>query len=241
MKRNCFLAVALCAMALLMPQTASAYDGLDFILNAETGEAEVWWNDDREPSSIVIPETVMEDGVTYTVTGIYKTAFKNCTWLESVTLPATIKRIGNEAFFGCSGLRELVLPDGIEVIGNFAFRDCTGLTELTVPATVTEIGDGAFWCCSGLTLTMTAAVPLTAGEGAFTAIKKMYVPAESGAAYYRADSYPTTRMYCKQTMMEREYMAEDCVGYQMVITTKNGEVITLPTSQLQSVDWVKPE
>lgn len=240
MKRNVFLAVALCAVALLMPQTASAYDGLDFILNAETGEAEVRWDAYREPSSIVIPETVTEDGVTYTVTGISRTAFMNCTWLESVTLPATIKRIGNKAFSGCSGLKELVLPDGIEVIGDFAFIDCTGLTELTVPATVTEIGEGAFWCYSGLTLTMTAAVPPTAGEGAFLDIKKMYVPVESGAAYFRADSYPVTKMYCKQTMMEREYMAEDCVGYQMVITTKNGEVITLPTCQLQSVDWVKP-
>ena len=77
-------------------------------------------------------------------------AFKDCTGLTSVTLPAGITSIGWYAFEGCSGLTSLNLPSNIKWIGKRAFYGCSGLTSLNLPASITEIDDEAFSNCSGL-------------------------------------------------------------------------------------------
>ena len=82
---------------------------------------------------------------------IGKCAFKGCSGLTSLTLPAGITEIGDEAFEYCSGLTSLTLPAGITEIGSSAFFGCSGLTSLTLPAGITSIGDDAFYGCSGLT------------------------------------------------------------------------------------------
>ena len=78
-------------------------------------------------------------------------AFRDCSGLTSLTLPAGITWIDVGAFYGCSGLTNLNLPDGITKIDYGAFWGCSGLTSLTLPAGITSIGDKAFWYCSGLT------------------------------------------------------------------------------------------
>ena len=78
-------------------------------------------------------------------------AFKGCSGLTSLTLPAGITSIGSAAFYGCSGLTSLTLPAGITWIDSYAFLNCSGLTSLTLPAGITWIGERAFYGCSGLT------------------------------------------------------------------------------------------
>ncbi len=78
-------------------------------------------------------------------------AFKGCSGLTSLTLPAGITKIGSETFEGCSGLTSLTLPAGITKIGSETFEGCSGLTSLTLPAGITWIGERAFYGCSGLT------------------------------------------------------------------------------------------
>ena len=98
---------------------------------------------------------------------IGKCAFKGCSGLTSLTLPAGITEIGDEAFEYCSGLTSLTLPDGITEIGSSAFFGCSGLTSLTLPAGITEIGSSAFFGCSGLTsLTLPAGIT-SIGDDAF--------------------------------------------------------------------------
>ena len=82
---------------------------------------------------------------------IGKFAFKGCSGLTSLTLPANIKWIGESAFSGCSGLTSLTLPDGVTEIGQSAFSACSGLTSLTLPSSIAAIGESAFSACSGLT------------------------------------------------------------------------------------------
>ena len=82
---------------------------------------------------------------------IGKFAFKGCSGLTSLTLPANIKWIGESAFSGCSELTSLTLPDGVEKIGQSAFYHCSGLTSLTLPSSITTISENAFSGCSGLT------------------------------------------------------------------------------------------
>lgn len=54
--------------------------------------------------------------------------FYNCSSLQNITLPSSLKRIGEDAFSGCKALRELYLPTGLEYVGSSAFNDCTALS-----------------------------------------------------------------------------------------------------------------
>ena len=81
---------------------------------------------------------------------IGKFAFKGCSGLTSLPLPANIEWIGASAFSGCSGLTSLTLPSSITTISASAFSDCSGLTSLTLPDGITKIGESAFSNCSGL-------------------------------------------------------------------------------------------
>ena len=74
-------------------------------------------------------------------------AFKGCSGLTSLNLPAGITRISGYAFYGCSGLTSLTLPASISEIGDWAFSGCSGLTSLTLPSSITEIGWSAFYKC----------------------------------------------------------------------------------------------
>lgn len=64
--------------------------------------------------------------------------------LSTVTLPNSLRAIGQSAFAGCKNLTGIALPEGLEVIKETAFRDCESLAELTLPSTLLEVGARAF-------------------------------------------------------------------------------------------------
>lgn len=65
------------------------------------------------------------------------TAFMNTKQLQSVTLPSSLRRIGETAFY-LSNLPAIALPDGLVQIDGSAFK-ATLLTTLHIPASVTAI------------------------------------------------------------------------------------------------------
>ncbi len=76
------------------------------------------WNGYTKPSSsVVIPSTVTYAGQVYTVTSIAKYAFSNCTGLYGITIPSSIKTIGDRAFYDCSWLHVINLPSTALMMG----------------------------------------------------------------------------------------------------------------------------
>ncbi|WP_349948649.1 leucine-rich repeat protein [Lacrimispora sp. BS-2] len=77
------------------------------------------------------------------VTEIPDNFFYGATGFQELTLPASLKRIGNRAFDRFP-LESIELPAGLEEIGVEAF-ECSKLTGIKIPKTVKTIGDRAFY------------------------------------------------------------------------------------------------
>lgn len=78
-------------------------------------------------------------------------SFANCTLLNFVALPKSLKEIGRMDFYRCVGLTSINIPSNVTLIGDDAFEGCTGITTIQIPAAVTSIGNNAFRGCSNLT------------------------------------------------------------------------------------------
>ena len=63
---------------------------------------------------------------------------------SSVSIPDSIKIIGEEAFAGNTSLTSINLGKNVTEIEYGAFKNCTYLNNITIPDTVTSIGNGAF-------------------------------------------------------------------------------------------------
>ena len=85
-----------------------------------------------------------------TVVAIEESAFANST-ISSVTIPNSVKTIGNWAFSGCENLRTVTLPASVTEIGEGVFEVCTKLTSVRIPASVKTIQKWTFEECEALT------------------------------------------------------------------------------------------
>lgn len=78
-------------------------------------------------SEITIPSYL--DG--YPVTKIQDEAFL-ASLLTSITIPDTVKSIGNYAFYGSNSLKKIYIPKSVTKIGDFAFASCNLLNSINV-------------------------------------------------------------------------------------------------------------
>ena len=100
--------------------------------------------------SLTIPETVVNNGTTYTITEIRNSAFYNCTNLTSIDLPKSLTNINIRAFYNCNNLTIVEIPNSVINIGDEAFNYCANLTNVNIPDNLTNLGFSAF-ANSGIT------------------------------------------------------------------------------------------
>ncbi len=81
---------------------------------------------------------------------IAKSAFENCTSLQSVHLADTIKKIEESAFANCTSLLSIHIPNDITTIAYHTFYNCSSLRAVHLPNNVTSIEAGAFDGCASL-------------------------------------------------------------------------------------------
>ena len=174
-KRLCVLLVVLCG-------TISNVFGYDFrygdlyykITNNNTVEVTspqgTPWRGGNYPglTSVVIPEKVVYNGITYSVIGIEDYVFYGCSSLTSINIPNSVTSIGDWAFRGCSSLTSITIPNSVTSIGSQAFRGCNGLTSIVIPNSVTSIESFAFYGCSSLTSITIPNGVTSIGEYAFS-------------------------------------------------------------------------
>ena len=98
-----------------------------------------------------IEDIIIEEGVSGIADGSWsQSIFKGFSKLSSVSLPATLKRIGNYAFADCESLLSVNFGNGIEEIGNSAFSGCSSLKSVKLGSNVRSIGDSAFYEATNL-------------------------------------------------------------------------------------------
>ena len=115
------------AMAASVSDLTFAYD--DIRRTAEITDCNTAAAGDLE-----IPKTVAKGVAKYTVTGIRDRAFFGCTGLKSVTIPESVKSIGNLAFSACYGLKSVAFS-GMKppVVEHTLFWACNKIERIEVP------------------------------------------------------------------------------------------------------------
>ena len=78
--------------------------------------------------TVVIPQYVRG----HKVTEIKANAFQGNTDIRSITIPATIQRIGACAFYDCKGLSKVEMHSTADRIEDFAFAHCEQLVSIFV-------------------------------------------------------------------------------------------------------------
>ncbi len=70
--------------------------------------------------------------------------------ITSITLPNTVRSIGNAAFWDCESLISVNIPEGVDKIGENTFAECGKLENIIIPKSVRSIERRAFFQCDSL-------------------------------------------------------------------------------------------
>ncbi|MDE5728318.1 MAG: leucine-rich repeat domain-containing protein [Duncaniella sp.] len=116
-------------------------DGIAY--NIIEGGVEITKNDEAYTGVITVPETVTMDGKTYNVIKIGESALWGST-VTSISLPESLKTIGDNAFTFSKNLSDVVIPDNVTSVGKEAFSASPAIKTLTIGASVKTMGIEVF-------------------------------------------------------------------------------------------------
>lgn len=85
-----------------------------------------------------------------TLKKVGESAFDGCDKLEKVTIAPGMTKLPFAMFSGCKSLKSVVIPDGIKIIGDTCFCDCDSLQKVTLPKSLKVVEFGAFGNCKKL-------------------------------------------------------------------------------------------
>ena len=117
-------------------------DGLRYCLDETNGLAKfAGFNKSTDITTLVIPSTVRKDGKTYAVvdyeSGNNQNGYYNSYRQEklvSISLPKTIRYIGNYAFAALPSMQYIEIPENVTTMGNSIFYDSNNLKTIKINA-----------------------------------------------------------------------------------------------------------
>lgn len=96
--------------------------------------------------------------------------------LRSITLGKDVNTLKQRAFRGCTGITKIVIPAGVDEIPDYAFEGCTSLADVAIPSGVVKIGANAFHQCANLEVASIPAKIMEIGANAFDGCEKLSIP-----------------------------------------------------------------
>lgn len=93
--------------------------------------------------------------------------FRECRRLRSVKMSANVQEIGNRAFAGTARLTHLTVGDSCRTIGSGFCADAAGIQEISLGAGIETIGDYACYGCPSMTAFRCDAEIIKLGYGSF--------------------------------------------------------------------------
>jgi hypothetical protein len=171
------------------------------------------WNRENSPQITVnIAEGTL--GIADCAFGDSDDFFDGNPMLQTVTLPNSLKHIGNLAFWCCLNLSSIILPNSLTNIGASAFSECFNLSSIILPNSLTNIGARAFYSTGLSSITLPPNIQFI-GESAFMycnsllAVHSEAVTAPTlGSIYVFRDNYFTPP--AGQTL----YLKPNATGYE---------------------------
>ena len=119
MKRS-FLLLTLLWGALSAWAHDAEVDGIFYNLNAANKTATVTFKgyfsatyNNEYSGDVVIPETVIYNGITYSVTSLADGCFQYCSSLTAITIPNSVTSVGDGCFSDCSSLTSITIPNSV--------------------------------------------------------------------------------------------------------------------------------
>ncbi len=148
-----------------------------------------WNNYSNEYSGdVVIPEKVVYEEETYTVTSIGERAFSECRSLSSITIPNSLTDIKNNAFWNCDKLTSVNISDiaawcNVNKNSNPLYLYYANLylngekiTDLIIPEGVDSIKDGSFNCTSLTSINIPNSVTYLGSFRGCTSLTSINIP-----------------------------------------------------------------
>lgn len=135
--------------AINIPETIAGYTVTE--IGAGAFKSENLESINHQIQSVVLPNTIKKIGQSAFAGAKWSDDASNLAGsIKNVKLNEGLEEIGSYAFSTQSGLSEISLPESLKKIGNDAFY-WTSVNEISIPDSVTSIGSAAFSLCSNLT------------------------------------------------------------------------------------------
>lgn len=121
---------------------------------------------------LTIPSKVEYSGKTMGVVEIVDNCFKNNTVIVGITIPSSIRKIGEDAFRNCTSLTT-VKWEGDMILSRGIFAGCTNLKNISYKSICKDIPNSAFSGCSSLSIDLSEVKYIS--PGAFYSCKSLNI------------------------------------------------------------------
>ncbi len=170
--------------------------------------------------------TASDVSVPSTVKTIGEGAFQNNTTITKVTIPESVEGIGPYAFWGCDHLEQVSLGGGLYEVGDYAFANCPELKMVSFPDNITRIGIMAFADCVSLSNVKIPNTVRSVHDTAFDGCYRLVIDYEPSTEGERFALY-----FAEKRKEMPEYEDIDEYGETMATPTPIPQESSVPTPQ----------